>query len=257
MSTNHSRPSLDEFYTGYGRIPDGYKRFLLILIPVLVIGVLAFAAILPLVHFEQFNSGKSNSGLALEGLLVTDPSPHLLVPQESTTDPQQAFAVYLLSGPGKTSPSPAVLKQAGQWVKLRGLPFVRHNLTVVATGGAEPIEPPAGSPPQPPPTVSLGQFSLKGEIVDGKCYPGVMKPGQTKTHRACAIRCISGGVPPVFLVQKPTGESLYFLLADQTGKAVNDRILGLVADPIQITGEVLAYGDALILKANPETYELL
>ena len=257
MSTNHPQPHSDEFYTGYGPIPPGYRRFLLFLIPALINGALLLAIILPQVHFDQFHAGTSNPKIPLEGLLITEPAPHLLVPQEGTPESRPAPSVYLLSGPGKTAPSPAVLKQAGQWVKLAGVPFVRNNLTVVATRGAEPSQPPAGSPTQPPPMTSLGQFTLTGEIVDGKCYPGIMKPGRTKTHRACAVRCITGGVPPVFLVQKPTGEALYFLLADQEGKAVRDRILGLIADPIQITGEVMQYGDSLVLKADPTTYELL
>ena len=84
-----------------------------------------------------------------------------------------------------------------------------------------------------------------------------MNPGRTKTHRACAIRCISGGVPPVFRAENSSGQSLYFLLSDLDGNAVNDQILSMVADPIQITGEVMQYGDSFILKADPATYERL
>jgi len=48
----------------------------------------------------------------------------------------------------------------------------------------------------PLPSTSLGTQTLVGEIVDSKCFLGVMNPGQLTTHRACAIRCISGGVRP-------------------------------------------------------------
>jgi hypothetical protein len=50
--------------------------------------------------------------------------------------------------------------------------------------------------------VSLGTQTLIGEIVDSKCYLGVMNPGALIPHRACAIRCISGGIPPVLLVRQ-------------------------------------------------------
>lgn len=40
-----------------------------------------------------------------------------------------------------------------------------------------------------------------GEILDPKCYFGVMKPGEGKIHKSCAIRCISGGIPPVLRVK--------------------------------------------------------
>ena len=38
---------------------------------------------------------------------------------------------------------------------------------------------------------------------------------------------------------------------------MGDRILDLIADPIRIKGEVLQYGDTFVLKADPDSYELL
>src|SRR5450432_1916098 len=56
----------------------------------------------------------------------------------------------------------------------------------------------------------LGLFNIKGEIIDPKCYFGVMKPGESKVHRDCAIRCILGGIPPMLAVKNDQGESNYF-----------------------------------------------
>ena len=81
-----------------------------------------------------------------------------------------------------------------------------------------------------------------------------MKPGQGKTHRGCAIRCLSGGVPAVFHVVNQAGQPMYFLLADQSGGAVNDRVLDVVADPLEINGEVVRYDDLYVLRADPQTY---
>ncbi len=245
----------DEFYIGYGQVPPKLGNFLKIFIPVLVIGYLLLACILPLIH-NQFNSGKLGAGQEFEGLLIDQPVPQLLVPRQGDTASEAAYSRYLLTGPGKTAPAPEVMAQSGEWVKLMGLPVYRDNLTVIATQSAETI-----AKPQEAATLdqgkSLGEFSLIGEIVDSKCYPGVMKPGQMKTHRSCAIRCISGGVPPVFVTHNQQGEKLYLLLADSQGKAVNAKVLGKVADPISITGEVVKYGDMFILKAEPKTYKLL
>ena len=81
-----------------------------------------------------------------------------------------------------------------------------------------------------------------------------MNPGQLTPHRACAIRCISGGVPPVLLV-RPKGEpAKYFLLVSADGKAVNKQVLDLVAEPVEITGQVERQGDLMILRADPNTY---
>jgi len=56
-------------------------------------------------------------------------------------------------------------------------------------------------PPRPNRSVvqrTLGNKKLRGEIIDPKCFFGVMKPGSGKTHKSCAARCLSGGIPAVF-----------------------------------------------------------
>jgi len=81
-----------------------------------------------------------------------------------------------------------------------------------------------------------------------------MNPGQLTTHRACAIRCISGGIPPVLLVRQTNGAPLYFLLVSPGGRPVNKQVLDLVAEPVEITGDVQRQGELLILQADPSTY---
>jgi hypothetical protein len=104
------------------------------------------------------------------------------------------------------------------------------------------------------PYQSLGRQTLIGEIVDSKCFLGVMNPGQLTPHRACAIRCLSGGVPPVLLVRPKDGPAIYLLLVSADGKPVNHQVLDLVAEPVEISGEVERQGELLILSADPATY---
>ncbi len=104
--------------------------------------------------------------------------------------------------------------------------------------------------------VSLGRMTLVGEIVDSKCHLGVMKPGRGKPHKACAIRCISGGIPPVLRVQDPAGRADYLLLVAPDGGSVNREVLEFVAQPIEISGEVVRQGDLLVLYADPASYRL-
>jgi len=252
--TEQSTPKQDEFYINYAAVPPSYRRFLVRFVPLLAIGFVLFALVLSSVH-DQFNNGKIQGRFDLEGLLADKPVPHLIVPRSGDVSSSVPFSRYLLTGTGKTAPKDSVLEQAGQWVKLNGTVVSRNHLSVIAARSAEPIDPPENAIPAPNPGTSLGQYSLTGEILDSKCYPGVMKPGQTKTHRACAIRCISGGVPAVFRVQNNRNDVMYFLLADEQGQAVNNRILDWVADPVQITGEVMQYDDLFVLQADPSTYK--
>jgi hypothetical protein len=82
------------------------------------------------------------------------------------------------------------------------------------------------------------QLTLVGEIVDSKCYFGVMNPGNGKTHRSCAARCLSGGIPPAFLVRDSRGVLRTFLLADADGGALRRQVLEYVAEPVQLSGRV-------------------
>ena len=107
------------------------------------------------------------------------------------------------------------------------------------------------------PSILLGRGTFVGEIVDSKCHFGVMNPGTAKPHRACAIRCISGGIPPVLMVRHREGAIHYFFLVSSTGAPVNKLVLDLVAEPVEITGEVERHGDVLLLKADPASYRRL
>ena len=254
--SNPSPPPNDEFYIGYAKIPSGIKKFLLKFVPLLVIGAVVFGGVLPLIH-NQYNSGKFSAVKDLEGFLIADPVPQLAVPRPGDTASGANYSRYILSGLAKTAPPAKAMEHAGKWVKLSGAAIFRDNTTLIATRSAEPIDTPDNFPAPPSEGDSLGQFSLKGEILDAKCYMGAMKPGHTKVHRGCAIRCISGGVPPIFITRDRANDPLYLVLADEMGKAVNSRVLDKVGDPVQIKGEVVRYDDLFVLEADPATYEVL
>jgi len=117
----------------------------------------------------------------------------------------------------------------GQRVVLEGTLIYRDMQTMIelVPGSVYSAE---GSPtPHVGGMEDFGIHTLVGEIVDSKCYLGVMKPGNLKPHRSCAIRCISGGIPPVFLVRDAQGHALYFMMTGKDGRAINEDVLDMVA----------------------------
>src|SRR5437870_13626118 len=93
-------------------------------------------------------------------------------------------------------------------------------------------------------TIALGPVTLRGEIVDSKCYLGVMNPGSGKVHRDCAVRCISGGIPPVFATNDFNGSPAILLLTDLHQKPLpKETFLKLVAQPVRIHGSVVKTGE--------------
>ena len=98
----------------------------------------------------------------------------------------------------------------------------------------------------------LGTVTLTGEIVDSKCYLGVMNPGQGKVHRDCAARCLSGGIPPIFVTADGREQ---FLLVGPDGRALGrDALREFIAEPIQIQGELLESGSTRLLKIDPGAF---
>lgn len=98
----------------------------------------------------------------------------------------------------------------------------------------------------------FSNVSLKGEIVDPKCWFGVMKPAEGKVHKSCAIRCISGGIPPVFKVEGGTSRE-YCILKGPNGEDINKDILEYVGEPVSITGKSYLENGWLVLRVDPES----
>ena len=96
----------------------------------------------------------------------------------------------------------------------------------------------------------LGTVQLTGEILDPKCYFGVMKPGHGKPHRDCAIRCIAGGMSPVFWTRNENGGSNYYLVLDEDGKKMNAELKDHVAEPVSMEARLVQYDDWMILYIN-------
>ena len=88
----------------------------------------------------------------------------------------------------------------------------------------------------------LGLTELSGEVVDTKCYLGVMNPGEGKVHRQCAARCISGGVP----VALATKDRLVILVGND-GRPVNKEVLEFAGERIKAIGRLVRTGETYAL----------
>lgn len=251
----------DEFYIGWEkRAAPGIGK----MIRKAVLFILALALLVPLVlAVSQRMIGASvfewGTHKTVAGVLETKPYPHLLVPRPGNTGGETPFSNYYLVMPWKFGLNPETIAPFdGKFVTLKGTLIYRENQTMIETRpdwiAASTNEGRRASGLGGVPYQNLGRQTLVGEIVDSKCFLGVMNPGQLTPHRACAIRCISGGCPPVLLVRQKDGPAVYLLLVSAEGKPVNKQVLDLVAEPLEITGEVERQGDLLILRADPATY---
>ncbi|MDA0577421.1 MAG: hypothetical protein O3B24_04915 [Verrucomicrobia bacterium] len=245
------------FYIGYNaKMPPATAAFLRRwVVALFVAGAGVAVALAGLQH--RYGDGQFEFGIvkSFDGIISESPYPNLIVRRPIGTDAKDVRSRVLLVAPGKHGAQELVRGLEGRAVTLQGSLITRDNQSMIEVRpGTIAVQAAAVAGDD---GVPLGNFTLRGEIVDSKCYFGVMKPGNLKPHKACAIRCISGGCPPVLVVRDADGMAVYFVLAGSDGGAVSSDVLDKIAEPLEITGEVERQDNVLVLKAEPGTYRRL
>jgi hypothetical protein len=249
----------EEFYIGYQpQAPKQTASFLKKVIVVVGLGICVVAFILAWGQ-KKFSPSVFDYGInsTVEGYYFERPVPHIAVPLGINSGGKEFFQNVLLVGFGKAGATNVMTKLQsrkgksfeGAKIELTGFMIYGNgkallqvteedNSNIVFVSGAT-------APVQILDSMSV--TTINGEIVDPKCYFGVMKPGEGKAHRSCAIRCIAGGIPPVFHASK---KEEYFLIVNENWQPVNEEVLNLVGDQITITGKEIVWNDWRILKVN-------
>lgn len=243
---------MNDFYIGYlPKAPTALARFVRKII--VVLGLLAVAAALVLLVGEMpFANSSFEYGTprTFEGVVVTRPLPTLLVARPGEVGQQDKYSRYLLVAPGKHGADDLLASADGKIVRLQGQLIYREDTTMVeVTPGSIAVV--NAAPAVQETTRDLGTVTVTGEIADSKCYLGVMNPGQGKVHRDCAARCLSGGIPPIFVTSDGHDK---FLLVGLDGRALGrDALREFIAEPITIRGNLLQQGESHLLKIDART----
>jgi hypothetical protein len=161
----------------------------------------------------------------------------------------------MLSSGAKRGLGPRGEPLDGQIVQARGIVLERGSLDMLQVQGRADALTPVENAPDRPATVTedLGRWRLTGEICDGKCLAGAMRPGRGLAHKACANLCLIGGVPPVFVSTQPVEGSEFLMLG---GNGASDRpqaLLDIVGEYVTLDGQVERRGDLLIFTPDLES----
>jgi len=185
------------------------------------------------------------------------PYPSLLVPGTGGPGRGAAYTRYLLVAEGKHGADPLLQGLDSRWVELRGTRIARsgREMLEVPARGIAGASAPGSDSLLVPAAVSLGRYSLRGEVVDSKCWLGVMKPATGNVHRGCAARCLSGGIPPILMTRDSTGAVRHYLLADSAGGEAPEWFAGLAGRTVAVSGELVAYGDLEVLRIERTVVE--
>ncbi len=179
----------------------------------------------------------------LTGVVVAAPYPLLVLAPDAEHPTGHAV---LLSGGGKVGIQVQADALNGKRVRATGVGFKRGTIDMMVGVQLQPAE-----GPSPEPTViPLGVWRLTGEICDGKCESGIMRPGNGLSHKACANVCISGGVPPVFVTTAPVEGASFLLMGDAQGRALPDAFGDHTGMLQRMDGSVVRIADVAIFRTD-------
>jgi hypothetical protein len=246
-------PGEDEFFIGYSPpIPPRTARFVRRTILAIGGASLVWAATVAAAHRTldggTFEFGRSR---AFSGTIVEQPYPGVRLDGIDAAD-----AHPLLVAPGKHGAEALVHGLDGRHVTFNGTRIERDGrsmievepasfMPVVRTEGVR-----AGNPESLERSTSQ-VVELTGEIVDSKCFLGVMVPGAGKTHKECASLCLRGGIPPALYVQDRSGRSSLLLLTWPDGGSLSTAALQAAGEPITVSGSVNKQDSWLVLRTDP------
>lgn len=246
-----------EFYIGWmPKAPTSFartvKKSLFILFPLALITGLLLASFQRKFSTARFEFGKLTE---VRGMYCSTPVPMLKVLNDGFAG-QPSYTSIPLVGYGKHGAATAIMQLEqethtsfnGKELTLKGTLLYNDGKILMQVNRDEnPVVSVGAENKAVFQQKELGMQTVKGEIVDPKCYFGVMKPGEGKVHRDCAIRCILGGIPPVLKVMNDKGEMNYYLLAGPGGELLNEAVQDYVAEPVEMEARAVQQDDWVIL----------
>ena len=263
-------PAFDELYIGYAPpMPPHIARFVKRAVLTIAAGVPLAASLIAIGHVPldggTFDYGRPQT---IAGVIDAHPYPSIEIERHVTAGGSRRA---LLVAPGKHGADAIAAPFDGQRVTLEATRIQRGGAVMfevtpgtIAAASASSRKPPAAGLESPREGVPV---TLRGEIVDSKCFLGVMVPGQGKTHKDCASLCLRGGIPPALVVRDREGRTALLLLVSDSGGSLAGHAAAskLAGEPVEVTGVIedritpsaARESGWRVLRTNPSTWRPL
>ncbi len=228
----------DDFYVGYLPTPSAHRRFSKVaLVAVLLCAGIAGAGIAWLMD-DPGRGVWATETSELTGTLRLSPVAFL----------QTAAGPVLLVEPGKFGARDLEPIGDGSPVTVRGTTLERDGHRMIElTSGDDAVTRVGTAPTSITETEAARRVVIEGEIIDTKCYLGAMKPGEGRTHAACARLCIRGGIP-AGVVGTADGRQIWAIIDPGEDGVISETMLNAVGKPVHIEGELTSRAGLAILR---------
>ena len=247
----------DSFFVGYLPAPVTQRPFL-ISVGLSLVGFFALTAWMIGTAQDDPGDGSFRFDLGRQtvtGVIETLPYPILHVTEGNDNIP--TGHTLMLSGGGKNGAIERADPLEGMVATVSGVLLTRGDLDMIQLrGGRNGLAEADGDDMVPEPE-SLGRWRLAGEICDGKCLAGAMRPGRGLAHKACADLCITGGIPPVFVSSQPVQGEEFLMITGPDGTLLPDAAKDRIGQYVQAEGQVTRHGGLLVFALDPATIEVL
>lgn len=250
----------DDFYVGYAAgVPPRTARVARRAVVLLLLLAVATPLLL-VVAQTRLAPASFEYGITrrFRGTVHATPIPALVVARPGAEQQADTTSTLLLVAPGKHGAAALAQQHDGARVEIAGSLVYRGGHTMLEVDPDSIVLLASHDDAAHATAVTdLGAVRLRGEIVDTKCHLGVMNPGDGKTHRGCAARCISGGIPPALRVRDAAGHEALYLLVGARGEPIGKTLLPFVAEPVEVAGRAERRDDLLVLYAAPDAIRRL
>lgn len=240
-----------EFYVGYLPTPARDVRFMRRFVPVVVLAALVLAGIAgALGRGGGGGTWETGTEVTLEGELVARPFPMLRVARGDGA--VERVLLVEMGKHGADARVAAFARSDGTRVaaRARGYLIERDGQRMLELAEDAPISL-GGVLPREAVVGRAGTVVLEGEIVDSKCWLGVMSPGDGKAHRDCATLCIRGGIPPSIVCRAGDGSTRRALVVGQDGEPLSIEVLApWIARPVRARGEATVLDGVAFLRVT-------
>jgi len=247
----------EPFFVGYLPIPANLRHFL-VTAAVAIFGIFLLTGLVigstqdaPPESGFRFDYGRQT----VTGVIELTPYPLLRVTEGN--DLIKPGKTLMLAGQGKSGVDARAMGLDGQLATVSGVILQRGTIDMLQLrGGRQGLTAVEGDAPALE-TEPLGRWKVTGEICDGKCLNGAMRPGRGLAHKACAALCLLGDVPPVFVSSQPIEGRDFMLITGPDGTVLPPEAYDYIGQFLSLEGDLERRGDMLVLRMDTNTMELI
>ncbi|MCX8473199.1 MAG: ferric reductase-like transmembrane domain-containing protein [Sediminibacterium sp.] len=250
------------FYIGWKNIiPKTHFRFA-VLYPLVVLVFMITSAIIIVLNEQKIAQVNYINPYSITGKIISEPFPALIQKSGKDIYGNPNFTVFPIVNAFKFGADSVIANffnkeniNRNQIVTIAGAATQRDKHQIIElTEGLNSITPTKSLDTEETKLILIEKnIRLSGEIIDPKCYFGVMNPGEGKPHKACATLCISGGIMPVFSYLNNNNKKCYAVIKSNQQPLLFPQIKDFIADPIAVKGDLYSFYNWQVFIIQPQS----